>query len=215
MDHYTQADWTNTALLTIDMQEDFSRPDAPAYIEGTDEIIPDVQRLVEAFRKRQIPVLHIVRLYKTDGSNVDLCRRSAIEEGSPLVAPGSDGAEIVEELKGENAFRLDAEQLLDGDAQIITPFEWILYKPRWGAFYGTDLEQMLNNRGINTVVVAGCNFPNCPRTTIYEASERDFRLVMARDAISGLYDKGVEELDNIGVHLMSVSEIISQLPANT
>ena len=53
----------------------------------------------------------------------------------------------------------------------------------------------------------GCNFPNCPRTSIYEASERDFRVVLAHDAISGLYERGERELANIGVRLMSTPEV--------
>ena len=51
------------------------------------------------------------------------------------------------------------------------------------------------------------NFPNCPRTSIYEASERDFRVVLARDAISGLYDQGVDELVGIGVTVMDTADI--------
>jgi hypothetical protein len=61
----------------------------------------------------------------------------------------------------------------------------------------------------------GCNFPNCPRTSIYEASERDFRIVLARDAISGLYERGEHELVGIGVHLMSSSEVAKALFAAT
>ena len=57
------------------------------------------------------------------------------------------------------------------------------------------------------MVFCGCNFPNCPRTSIYEASERDFRVVLVRDAVSGLYERGERELTNIGVHLMSASEV--------
>jgi nicotinamidase-related amidase len=53
---------------------------------------------------------------------------------------------------------------------------------------------MLDGLGVNTLVFGGCNFPNCPRTSISEASERDFRLVLAEDAISGLYDRGRQEL---------------------
>src|SRR5690349_14367644 len=57
--------------------------------------------------------------------------------------------------------------------------------PRWGAFFGTSLtEQLVENR-VDTVVVTGCNFPNCPRTSIYEASERDFRILLVEDAMSG------------------------------
>jgi hypothetical protein len=57
------------------------------------------------------------------------------------------------------------------------------------------------------VVFAGCNFPNCPRTSIYEASERDFRVVVARDALSGLYERGERELEGIGVQLMSAGAV--------
>ena len=64
------------------------------------------------------------------------------------------------------------------------------------------------------MVFAGCNFPNCPRTSIYEASERDFRVVAVRDAISGLYERAERELAGIGVHVMSSDEVIGALGAN-
>jgi hypothetical protein len=64
---------------------------------------------------------------------------------------------------------------------------------------------------VTTAVFCGCNFPNCPRTSIYEASERDFRIVLADDAVSGLYDKGREELKNIGVWLMPTADLIEAL----
>lgn len=54
---------------------------------------------------------------------------------------------------------------------------------------------------IDTVVVAGCNYPNCPRTSIYEASERDYRVVLVEDAVSGLYERVRTEMTNIGVTL--------------
>jgi hypothetical protein len=56
--------------------------------------------------------------------------------------------------------------------------------------------------------MCGCNFPNyCPRTTIYETSERDFRIVLVKDAISLIYDiRGLQELQNIGVSLMNTDE---------
>ena len=52
---------------------------------------------------------------------------------------------------------------------------------------------------MDTLVFVGCNYPNCPRTSIYEASERDFRIVLVEDALSGLYQRGKEEMQNIGV----------------
>ena len=82
-----------------------------------------------------------------------------------------------------------------------------MYKPRWGAFFGTRLEQHLRGVGATTLVFAGCNFPNCPRTSIYEASERDFRIVAVSDAISGFDDRGCRELQGIGVTVVQAREL--------
>ncbi|WP_268794586.1 isochorismatase family protein [Paenibacillus sp. DMB20] len=57
----------------------------------------------------------------------------------------------------------------------------------------------------------GCNFPNCPRTTIYEASERDFKVVMVEDAVSGVYGKGIDEIKNIGVKVCATNEFMQVL----
>jgi nicotinamidase-related amidase len=73
------------------------------------------------------------------------------------------------------------------------------------------LEGYLREHGVSTTVFCGANFPNCPRTSIYEASERDFRIVVVEDAISGLHDTGRRELENIGVRLMSTADLIDAL----
>lgn len=99
----------------------------------------------------------------------------------------------MDELKPSPDIRLNSSLLCD-NLQQIGSMEWIMYKPRWGALYKTALEKHLHNLGVNTVVVCGCNFPNCPRTTIYEASERDFKILLAKDATSLVYDIGLQEL---------------------
>ena len=86
-----------------------------------------------------------------------------------------------------------------------------MYKRRWGAFYNTLLEKHLHDLGVNTVLVCGCNIPNCPRTTIYEACERDFRAVLIRDGTSAVYDGGLHELKSIGVSVMSINQCIAWL----
>lgn len=126
-----------------------------------------------------------------------------------MVIVGSNGAEIVDELKPSYYIKLDSNLLLSGSLQELGEKEWIMYKSRWGAFYNTSLEKHLHNLDVNTVVVCGCNYPNCPRTTIYEASERDFKIVMIKDATSLLYDKAIFELQNIGISMMDTDEYIS------
>jgi nicotinamidase-related amidase len=216
VDKFTSADWRNAALLTIDIQNDFTLLNSPFAITGTFEIVPKMCHVLHAFRSAHKPIIHVIRLYSADGSNVDLCRRSAIAElGKKLVIAGTQGAELVNELKSSSTsfskVSLDTELLLKGKLQQVAMKEWIVYKPRWGAFYATPLEKHLRELKINTVVICGCNFPNCPRTTVYEASERDFRVVLISDATSNVYKRGLQELDNIGVELMTSDDCVACL----
>ena len=213
MSRYTEPEWSNSALITIDTQCD-TLDGQPLEILGTSAILPRMRTILEAFRTGEKPIIHIVRIYKADGSNVDLCRKELVEQGIALVLAGSSGCQLAPELLPHAGIELDADLLLSGGIQSINSREVVIYKPRWGAFYKTPLEQYLQEQGVSTLVFSGCNFPNCPRTSIYEASERDFRVVLVDDAISGLYDQGRQEMKNIGVEVLSTSQVIDAVERN-
>ena len=208
---YTKPQLSNSALITIDTQCDFVLPGAAAEIPGTRDIVPNMKSLLMAYRQCGLPIIHVVRLYMPDGSNVDLCRKDMIEDGTCIISPESDGAELVEDLKPDSEVQLDAELLLKGEIQTWGEKEFVMYKSRWGAFYKTPLESHLNNLSVNTLVICGCNFPNCPRTTVYEASERDYRIVLVEDAVSAIYERGKEELRNIGVRIWSTNKVLDKV----
>jgi nicotinamidase-related amidase len=206
---YVSPQFDSIALITIDLQQDLL--DGQVYeVPGTSAAARVTADLCEAFRDVGAPIVHVVRLYSEDGSNVDPCRRGAVEAGLKLVIAGSPGAEIAQGVPPNGAI-LDTERLLAGEVQQLGPSEAVIYKPRWGAFYNTPLEDHLRRLGLSSVAFCGCNFPNCPRTSIYEASERDFRVLVADDAVSGLYDRGRAELGAIGARLMSGEEIAASL----
>jgi nicotinamidase-related amidase len=199
------------ALLTIDVQCDFALPSSPAHIPGTLEAAQRIGPVADEFRAANRPIVHMVRLYLPDGSNAELPRRAYLAAGNQLVCPGTTGAELLDELKPIPGFSLDADLLLSGEPQKVGAWEWVMFKPRWGAFYGTTLEDRLRALDVGTVVICGCNFPNCPRTTIYEASERDFQIVFVPDATSGVYERGLRELRSIGVLVLDADECLSWL----
>ncbi|MEX2354031.1 MAG: isochorismatase family protein, partial [Gammaproteobacteria bacterium] len=137
-----------------------------------------------------------------------------IEAGAQIVCPNTAGSQLVEDLLPETGIALDSGLLLQGGIQHIGPHEVAIYKPRWGAFFKTPLQDYLETLEINTLIICGCNFPNCPRTTIYEASERDYRIVLADDALSGLYEQGRQEIQNIGVQLLSTTDIMEAVQSS-
>jgi nicotinamidase-related amidase len=204
-DPYTSPHWDRCALLTIDTQRDTL--DGGCFeVPGTSAILPAMRRALGAARAADRPIVHVVRLYLPDGSNVDIARRLRVEAGWHPVAPGTAGSELAVELLPEPGLRLDPESLLAGAVQRLGPHEVVLYKPRWGAFHRTSLDEHLRALGVDTLVFGGCNYPNCPRTSIYEASERDYRVVLLTDGVSRLDERGQEEMAAIGVTLCTVAE---------
>lgn len=212
IDPYTAPDFAAAALITIDVQRD-TLDGGPLEIPGTSAAVSAMRMLLDAFRSSGRPIVHIVRLYRPDGSNVDPCRRGAVEDGLRALTPNLEGSQLAAGLFPNTGPALDAEFLLAGGIQQLAPREVAIYKPRWGAFYNTPLEAHLREQGVTTLVFCGCNFPNCPRTSIYEASERDYRIVLATDATSGVYERGEQELAAIGVQLMTAGEATDAVAA--
>lgn len=202
--------FASAALLTIDVQRD-TLDGEPLEIAGTSAALPTITALCQAFRDAGRPIVHVVRLYRADGSNAEPVRRDLARGTTPVLRPATPGRLLARGLTPEPGDTLDDELLLSGAFQRLGPNESVMYKPRWGAFYGTALQHHLDDHGVDTVVVAGCNYPNCPRTTIYEASERDYRVALIDDAVSGLYDRGRDEMRNIGVALCAADTVITAL----
>lgn len=209
-DLYIGPRWQRSALITIDAQRDVL-PGGAFEVPGTEGVLPAMKRALQAARRADRPVVHVVRLYLPDGSNVDLCRRARIERGWGALTPGQPGSELAPELVPAGSPSLDYERLLAGDVQPIGENEIVIYKPRWGAFYETPLEDDLRNFRIDTLAFIGSNYANCPRASIYEASERDYRVAVLADAISGFDGRGADEMQAIGVALCTVDEYQAHL----
>ena len=174
-------------------------------------MLPRLARLTTAFRNLNLPIYHSIRLYRADGTNVDLCRREMVEEGARVLMPGSLGSELGDEIRPNGSERLDPTVLLDGKPQKLGPKEQVVFRPRWGAFHQTVLEDSLRANGVNTLVLCGLNFVTGTRASVFEASARDFRLVLICDATCGANDQALSELGRMGVHLMATDTCIKWL----
>jgi len=211
-DAWILPDFRHAALVTIDVQRD-TLDDQPFEIPGTSQALPQISALCTAFRSRALPIVHVLRIYLPDGSNAELCRRDAIAAGARLFLLGTEGREVASELLPTDAPLPDDDLLLSGALQSVGPAEWYLYKSRWGAFYQTRLQEHLAGLGVSTIVLAGCNYPNCIRATTYEASERDFRVVATTDGISNFTQHGWQELRSIGINVLATEECLTALQA--
>lgn len=202
------AHYERSALLVVDTQNDFA-DDGRCPIEGTTAIVPRLAELVEAFREAGRPIVHVVRLYR--GEDVDLVRRGLVASGHGPVAPGTPGSQLIKPLGGAGEVTLDHDRLIDGALQRLGPEEVAMWKPRWSAFHRTPLHRHLQAHHVDTVVIAGCNFPNCPRATVFDASSHDYRIVLATDALSGLTTQHLTDMRSIGTDAATTDQIQAAL----
>ncbi|SCY75566.1 cysteine hydrolase family protein [Desulfoluna spongiiphila] len=174
----------NAALLVIDMQNDFVLPGAPVCVEGALETVPKIRRLLDWFRQARAPVFHVVREYRSDGSDVEANRRGYFLQVGGFVVPGTRGCEIVEGLGP-----------VDG--------EYRLVKNRYSGFMQTELDMMLRRLGVTRLVVCGTQYPNCVRATIFDAVALGYGVTLVTDAASArtpeIAEANILDIGNIGV----------------
>ena len=84
MHDYTSPDNKHLALIIIDVQRDFTLTASAAEIAGTIQAVPKIQQLAQKYRKNSYPIMHIICLYRQDGSNIDLCRRELVKSGKQI-----------------------------------------------------------------------------------------------------------------------------------
>jgi nicotinamidase-related amidase len=209
---YTELHRDSCALLVIDVQNDYGDPGGARPIAGIEDVIPRVVDAIEAFRAAGLPIVHVVRLYKEDGSNVDLCRRWQFETGElRTVVPGTWGSELVSSTN-PTGVELEADLLLAGEVQELTPTEFVIYKPRFGAFHDTRLHEFLSAKTVDSVVIVGLTFPNCVLAAQLGATDRDYRVGLVPEACTQVDDAGLVAMQNKGAQLMTPEDMNQFLP---
>lgn len=183
------------ALIIIDMQKDFVFPGAPACIAGAMATVPNIAKILEWFRRCQLPVFHVVREYRADGSDVEITRLDSFLAGKRCVVPGTEGCEIVDELEPA-----------EGEYRVV--------KNRYSAFLNTELDFMLRRIGIRNLVICGTQYPNCVRATIYDAVSYGYGVTLVTDATSAqtreIADANISDIRNIGVECIGTQDLIAE-----
>ena len=181
---------SRTALLIIDMQNDFVLPGAPVCVAGAHASIPAIGQVLTCFRAEDRPVFHITREYRPDGSDVERMRRASFLNDQSFVVPGSSGCEIVPELEP-------------------LPGEYRIIKNRFSGFMYTELDLILRRLGITHLVVTGTQLPNCVRATVFDAMSLDYEVTLITDGTSAQTEDiaaaNIRDIAAIGVHCMTAN----------
>jgi nicotinamidase-related amidase len=175
-------DLERTALVIIDMQRDFLEPGGFGAALGNDvsklqAAVGPCRAVLAAARDRGLLVIHTREGHRPDLTDAP---RLKVERGDPALrigAPGPMGRILV---RGEPGHDIIA-------ALYPAAGEPVIDKPGKGAFYQTDLDLMLRNRGIETLLVCGVTTEVCVNTTVREANDRGFRCIVLADCCASYF----------------------------
>jgi ureidoacrylate peracid hydrolase len=183
-----------TALIVVDMENDFVAPGAPLETPAGRTMLPTLKRALTFCREQGIRVIYTTHAHRRDG-----CDMGRFKD---LWPPIRNGAGLVE---GERGIEIYPEIAPQADEIVIT-------KRRYSAFYGTDLEIILRGLGIDTVVISGVTTENCCHATARDALFRDYKVVFLSDATAtfdypdvGQGGMAAEEVHRATLVILSVS----------
>jgi len=158
-----------TAMIVVDMQNDFVAPGAAMETPAARQIVPKLAEALRICREAGIKVVYTAHVHRRDGCDMGLfddlhppiANRNALVDGTPSV-------EICAELAPKAG-------------------EHVVKKHRYSGFFGTDLDIILREWGVDTVLISGTTTENCCHATARDAMFRNYRVVFLSDA-TATYD---------------------------
>jgi ureidoacrylate peracid hydrolase len=164
--HRMQLAKDRAALLIVDMQEFFLDPASPTFTCGGRAVLPNVKRLIGAFREANQPVIYTRHVHSPDGSDAGIMGwwwEGMCVEGTPESEVHAD----IAPLEGEK----------------------VVLKHRYSAFYSTDLETVLRCLRVEDLVVCGIMTNLCCESTVRDAYYRDYRVFFPADATGSVSEE--------------------------
>ncbi len=186
-----------TAVLLIDMLNDFLVEGGRMVLPGGDHIVPNQKAVMNAARKIKIPIIYVNDAHRP-GLRED---REFLKRGQHCIE-GTWGAQVIDELRPSAG-------------------DFTITKRRFSGFFETDLDLTLKDLGIKILVVMGVVTNICVRSTIHDAFFRGYKVIVPTDCVeatgpreqeSSLYDiethfgdladaaRIVEAMSNVSAH---------------
>lgn len=182
-----------TALIVIDMQRDFLLPGGFGESLGNDvdqllKVVPPLAALIATARAAGIMVVHTREGHRPDLSD---CPPAKLNRGAPSKRIGDPGKYGRILIRGEYGHDI-VDELAPIDGEVV------IDKPGKGAFYATELSDVLTEAGITQLLVTGVTTEVCVHTTTREANDRGYECLVVSDCVGSYFP----EYHRIGLEMI-------------
>jgi nicotinamidase-related amidase len=183
----------NTALMVIDMQNDFIEDGGFGDYLGNDvslleETIEPTKQVLQAAREAGLTVIYTREGHRSDLSNL---HPTKAERGKLDVGIGDDGPKG--RILVEDEWGLDIVDELEPRED-----EPVIDKPGKGSFYATDLDLILRSNGIENLILTGVTTEVCVHTTAREANDRGYESLVLSDCVGSYFP----EFQEVGLKMI-------------
>lgn len=156
-------DLTKTAVIIIDMQNDFIGEEAVIPCKGTQDVVQNIKKLTEFCHSNHIPVIYTQEAHRS--SQIDFGRE--LDGDEPLhCLEGSNGIEIIRELSPQ-------------------PEDYVIMKRRYSGFFQTDLQVLLSGLKVDNLIITGAATDVCVRATATDAQQFGYHVYVPKDCVAG------------------------------
>jgi len=175
-------DQARVSLVIIDMQRDFLEPGGFGAALGNDvsvlrRAIAPIRSLLERARAAGLTIIHTREGHRPDLADLPPAKKVRGKLAAGIGDPGPMGRILV---RGEPGHDIIPELYP-------LPGEPVVDKPGKGAFFATDLDAMLKNRGIAQLIVCGVTTEVCVNTTVREANDRGYDCLVVADCVGSYF----------------------------
>lgn len=203
-------DSTETAILTIDMHHGHLDPEIatlPVPGDRAEAVVEHAETLVTRARDAGYAIFHVTTAYRS-GEEVLANPKWADTEAS-----AGDSRESISEHNREGSTGTEIMPALRDESDI-----YVLPKKRYSPFLNTDLEFLLRTHGIERLVIAGVNTNTCVQCTCFEATNRDYEVVVVRECVDSMdgeefHRLGLRNIDRALGTVVSLDEALAELRA--
>lgn len=218
-------DPTTTAVVVVDMQNDFASPGGMFDLAGIDitciqAVVPNVRAVLESARANELPIVYVKMGFRPDLEDAGYptsptwLKHAPLRAGDPVTAPNGEPSRVLV----RDCWNTDIVDALTPEADDV-----VLYKTRYSGFYKTDLDDVLRRSNVSTLIVVGATTSVCVDSTVRDAMFRDYHCLVVSDATAepiavdaprSNHEASLLTLELLFAHIVTTTDLVTALTSN-